>query len=92
MIEPSELVFGPAEILQDALEQVESSMHRYEFSPEALGVVVGAARRWAELEAQVADGARVVIQTRCPACGPHHNPFVCLADDVSRVILGEGTE
>ncbi len=31
--------------------------------------VIDAARKWAELEALVADGARVVVEKPCPTCG-----------------------
>lgn len=46
---------------------------------------VTAARKWADLEAQVADGARVVVER------PHgHTPCYCRAE--RKVILGEGSD
>ena len=53
-----------------------------------------AARKWADLEAQVADGARVVVETPCDKHGLlvlHLNATTrCLPE--RRVILGEGSE
>lgn len=57
---------------------------------EALRVRTEAARKWAELEAQVADGARVVVISG-GCLDPLSHGMTCAANDI-RVILGEGSE
>ena len=48
-------------------------------------VVFGAARKWAELEALVADGRRVVVETRNPLwLRQYGSEWKC------RIVLGEG--
>ena len=52
----------------------------WQVTPMELQPVYNAARKWADLEAQVADGARVVVETQSP-----------LTRGIFRtVVLGEG--
>lgn len=63
--------------LTEALAHYETHMKRYpdwKLMPET-EALLDAARRWADLEALVADGARVVVETPC-SCEPfkHSGP------------------
>lgn len=62
-----------------------------EFATHMLSVdeelILNAARRWAELEALVADGGRVVVETRNPLWLRQYG-----SEWKRRIVLGEGAE
>ena len=83
--------------LTEALAHYETHMKRYpdwKLMPETEAVLV-AARRWAELEAEVEKGARVVVEMLCSYKNtwPHYGHYEGCSHPRSpkpRIILGEG--
>lgn len=86
----------PDSPLTEALARWDEAPYDIQIVPEGAGpLILIAARKWADLEAQVADGARVVVAKRCKhgEFGGHSYalPWFDCPGGGARVILGEGT-